>query len=281
MKTFSRVYFNCIDVQLTLNCNLNCHYCSRNCAIMNPLGDFFYNTSKLKKDFERIFNFPDSESICSIALLGGEPTLHPDFDEIVKFFYNERKKRNLKFVLVLVTNGILLEKHKDVLKYFDEVSVTDFGIKKVREFVDSKEFDNVVYAEHDHGLKLQLNETKHDVLNNAWVKFLFDFSKYNIFKPYNDCKSIMIYDSYCYYIQNLMSLWEIFPEHRDKFKRYPVDGYNSIKEMNADLVKRDKITNCIFRSPEKWSLEKTKKEDILLQSAKMSKIKPAIVSNFQ
>ena len=26
-----------------------------------------------------------------------------------------------------------------------------------------------------------------------------------------------------------------------------------------------------FRSPEKWSLEKTKKEDILLQSAKMSK----------
>ena len=152
MKTYSRVYFNCIDVQLTLNCNLNCHYCSRNCAIMNPLGDFFYNTSKLKKDFERIFNFPDSESICSIALLGGEPTLHPDFDEIVKFFYNERKKRNLKFKLLLVTNGILLEKHEGVL-------------------------------------------------NNAWIKFLFDFSKYNIFKPYNDCKSIMIYDSYCYYIQ--------------------------------------------------------------------------------
>ena len=176
MKTYSRVYFNSIDVQLTLNCNLNCHYCSRNCAIMNPLGDFFYNTSKLKKDFERIFNFPDSESIYSIALLGGEPTLHPDFDEIVKFFYNERQKRNLKFILVLVTNGILLEKHKNVLKYFDSIQVTDFGIKKVREFVDSKEFDNVKYAENDHGLKLQLNETKHDVLNNAWVKFLFDFS---------------------------------------------------------------------------------------------------------
>ena len=76
----------------------------------------------------------------------------------------------------------------------------------------------------------------------------------------------MIYDSYCYYIQNLMSLWEIFPEHRDKFKRYPVNGYNSIKEMNADLVKRDKITNCMFISPEKWSLEKTRKEDILLQN---------------
>lgn len=41
--------------------------------------------------------------------------------------------------------------------------------------------------------------------------------------------------------------------------------------MNEDLAKRDKITNCIFRTPEKWSLEKTKKEDILLQSAKMSK----------
>ena len=264
MKTYSRVYFNCIDVQLTLNCNLNCHYCSRNCAIMNPLGDFFYNTSKLKKDFERIFNFPDSESICSIALLGGEPTLHPDFDEIVKFYYNERQKRNLKFELKLVTNGILLEKHKNVLKYFDSIQVTDFGIKKVQKFVNSKEFENVTWAEHDPGWQKQQHETKHDVLSNAWIKFLFDFSKYNIFKPYNDCKSIMIYDSYCYYIQNLMSLWEIFPEHRDKFKRYPVDGYNSIKEMNADLVKRDKITNCIFRSPEKWSLEKTKKEDILL-----------------
>ena len=44
--------------------------------------------------------------------------------------------------------------------------------------------------------------------------------------------------------------------------------------MNEDLAKRDKITNCIFfKSPEKWSLEKTRKEDILLQSAKMSKIK--------
>ena len=30
--------------------------------------------------------------------------------------------------------------------------------------------------------------------------------------------------------------------------------------MNADLAKRDKITNCIFRTPEKWSLEKTKKK---------------------
>ena len=72
--------------------------------------------------------------------------------KLLNFFYNERKKRNLKFKLLLVTNGILLEKHEGVL-------------------------------------------------NNAWIKFLFDFSKYNIFKPYNDCKSIMIYDSYCYYIQ--------------------------------------------------------------------------------
>ena len=63
--------------------------------------------------------------------------------------------------------------------------------------------------------------------------------------------------------KNLMSLWEIFPEHRNKFKRYPIDGYNSIKEMNADLVKRDKITNCIFRSPEKWSLEKLKRRHFI------------------
>ena len=56
---------------------------------------FFYNTSRLKKDFERIFNFPDSESICSIALLGGEPTLHPDFDEIVKFFFIMKDKKEI------------------------------------------------------------------------------------------------------------------------------------------------------------------------------------------
>ena len=39
--------------------------------------------------------------------------------------------------------------------------------------------------------------------------------------------------------------------------------------MNADLAKRDKITNCIKRTPEKWSIEKTKKEDILLQNQRI------------
>ena len=111
MKTFSRVYFNCIDVQLTLNCNLNCHYCSRNCAIMNPLGDFFYNTSKLKKDFERIFNFPDSESICSIALLGGEPTLNKNLLEYIKIV---KEKISPKYTDV-ITNGIELLKNTQLV----------------------------------------------------------------------------------------------------------------------------------------------------------------------
>lgn len=84
----SKVYF-----EITRRCNLKCKYCYNNSHV-----DFSKELGK-----EQIFKLIDdlyNAGTFEIRLTGGEPTLHPDFFEIVKYI---NKK---DFFLSLGTNGV-------------------------------------------------------------------------------------------------------------------------------------------------------------------------------
>lgn len=112
------------NIMLNDYCNLNCSYC------FAEMDDILTNISI--EDFKEAVDFcltdPNSNHI---GLIGGEPTLHPKFSEILNFLgYNP----NVKDV-ILFTNGITLDRHIDFLSKNDKFdilincnSVNDIGI---------------------------------------------------------------------------------------------------------------------------------------------------------
>ena len=94
------------EVHLADHCNLNCKYCDH----FSPLADKkFLDTAVFERDCKRISELTNG-CIESLLLLGGEPLLHPDINNIIstsrKYFRNCR--------IVIYTNGILLLKQSEI-----------------------------------------------------------------------------------------------------------------------------------------------------------------------
>lgn len=89
-----------LDIHIVDNCNLRCKGCSHfsSCVKeekMQSLADYTRNLLQLKKLVP---------NICRIAILGGEPLLHPQLEDILRF-----TREIYPFAAInVVTNGILL-----------------------------------------------------------------------------------------------------------------------------------------------------------------------------
>lgn len=92
---------------LTLNrtCNLRCKWCYAR--------DTEYKSSlTMSKDLAfELIDFFDSINVKHIILIGGEPTIHPDFFEIIEY----AKEKNIK--CALVTNGLMFKNDGFIEKY--------------------------------------------------------------------------------------------------------------------------------------------------------------------
>jgi len=94
-----------VSLELTNKCNFNCRYCYQN---SNPVRNEF-----LKDPLKLIKNFYEN-NIKGFELTGGEPLMHPQFEEIISFI-----TANFS-ILAIITNGSLLrDKH---LKLLDDRS---------------------------------------------------------------------------------------------------------------------------------------------------------------
>lgn len=148
-----------IYLKLTDSCNLHCSMCGQ--AINRKTGlvkeKNFLDFSAIKEFFNPII-----EKINYVNLWGGEPCMHPQFLEYVKYF-----KDNGKYVSI-ATNGTFLEKYGEAMvKYgVDEIVVSvdgprsihnkirgghnafersEEGIKKVMEFKKHKQIKPKIY----------------------------------------------------------------------------------------------------------------------------------------
>ena len=91
-------------------CNLSCSYCFAN--------KFIEETAKqliTLEQLDNIFKFLEqSHNVGKIGLIGGEPTLHPQFEEIVNKTINFSEKNHL-FKPIIFSNGIKIERCKDFI----------------------------------------------------------------------------------------------------------------------------------------------------------------------
>ncbi|MCM1118664.1 MAG: radical SAM protein [bacterium] len=123
----------CIDVELTNNCNLNCYMCPVGTGAMRREKGFIS-----METVERICaELAREKDILGVRLIRwGEPTLHPQFIDIIKRFKDTGKKVHFN------TNGILItqEQIEKIVAY--EIDSVKFSFQGV---------DRYTYEEMRHG----------------------------------------------------------------------------------------------------------------------------------
>lgn len=162
------------DIQITAKCNLHCPHCYANS--MPDGGNIFWKDLILALD-----NF-SSAGVFQVALGGGEPTLHPNFTQILK----EVRKR--KMIPNLTTNGKELTEKiaKDMGDYCGAVALSIEGIgkdfEKRRNFSWNK-FCQSIKLLKKHGNRLVFQITASD--NNIEklpdiIEFLLESKPYGL-----------------------------------------------------------------------------------------------------
>ena len=89
--------------EIVHHCNLNCKWCDH----CSPIADEEYVTvEQFTKDLELVNDkFSD---VFFVAIMGGEPLMHPNLDLIIKSARNILPKSSIK----IYTNGLLLSSFK-------------------------------------------------------------------------------------------------------------------------------------------------------------------------
>lgn len=114
------------------NCNLNCKYCYLEKNSYKKEDDFL-NTDKIKKTLVEVKN----EKLNSIYLTGGEPLMHPDFNQILRMCLK------ISNVTILSNGTMINEKKARFLRRLDDESNFETIYRISLDSVDELENDSI------------------------------------------------------------------------------------------------------------------------------------------
>lgn len=176
MDGFGRKH-NYLRISLLEKCNLRCTYCM-------PADGIALSPKASLMTADEIFGIAQTfvqNGVDKIRLTGGEPLLRKDFPEIVS------KLSDLDISLSITTNGILIDRHIDVLKKFKikkiNLSLDTLVSSKFASITLRNQFEKVV-----DNLHLLLNNDFHVKVNVVLMKGfndneIVDFVKLTQFLP--------------------------------------------------------------------------------------------------
>jgi hypothetical protein len=90
-----------IEIDITYKCNLKCSSCNRSCP--QAPADERMTVEQIRKFVKE--SIGSNVRWESIAILGGEPTLHPDLLEIINILSQYKKQYSPNLELIVSTNG--------------------------------------------------------------------------------------------------------------------------------------------------------------------------------
>jgi len=104
-----------IQIVITNVCPSNCCHCSQLCPHVPPAKKYFMSLDEVEQALKSLQDYPGH-----IGMFGGEPTLHPHFEEICKLY---QKYIPVKARRELWTMGYNWEKYKDIIHetFYDEL----------------------------------------------------------------------------------------------------------------------------------------------------------------
>jgi len=168
---------NYLRISLLEKCNLRCTYCM-------PADGIALSPKASLMTADEIFGIAQTfaqNGVDKIRLTGGEPLLRKDFPEIVS------KLASLDISLSITTNGILIDRHIDVLKQFKikkiNLSLDTLVASKFHTITLRNQFQKVI-----DNLHLLLNHDFHVKVNVVLMKGfnddeIVDFVKLTQFLP--------------------------------------------------------------------------------------------------
>jgi len=158
---------------------------------------------------------------------GGEPTMHPDFEKIVRMFYENG------FILGLITNGSLLKEKvidNDLVKCFNWIRVsTDASEAKMHKKIHgTDDFDKIV--ENIREL-VNVNKEKNNSKTNISLRFLlYEFNVADMIHMYNLSEELGVNAINFRSARNCSN--QITPEQAEKYERF----LKLLKEENSGHV---------------------------------------------
>ncbi len=153
-------------LELTNSCNLNCKFCS-----VSEKKSCYMNLDIVKK----VLNDMKRMNILDVYYTGGEPLLHPDFDEIVSY------ADQLGIRQTLLTNGLLLHKHIDILDKLMCICVSLHGKKNTHNKLTcstcyDKVIDNIDISKKYTNVKISYTVTN-DNQDLSEMTYVLDLAK--------------------------------------------------------------------------------------------------------
>lgn len=117
------------EIHVAEHCNLKCRDCC-NLSPFNPKKFMSLEEVKDVCDFVKMHFRPDV-----FKVLGGEPTLHPQLDDLLKIV----KQSKVSDVIRVITNGLLLHKMSDTFwENIDQLTISNYESAPVRtKIIDS------------------------------------------------------------------------------------------------------------------------------------------------
>jgi organic radical activating enzyme len=97
-----KIHLPHVSIDITKGCNMNCPQCSH----LSPMMHGYFLKEELT---DSIIAWSQKLQPKRFAILGGEPLLHPDFQELVLLTHQHWKESEI----VIVSNGTLLHKIDD------------------------------------------------------------------------------------------------------------------------------------------------------------------------
>lgn len=119
-----------MELQILLLCNWNCHACDQH---SNMPGISYVKKSTMTMDQIGVFIEEMKENnayIGRIRVMGGEPTLHPKFYDMLKLLRTELVKNNHVGQLEVITNGSKSEVINVCKEHIDKVRVSGEAAKQ-------------------------------------------------------------------------------------------------------------------------------------------------------
>jgi organic radical activating enzyme len=166
-----RISTESFEIHVAEHCNLKCRDCC-NVSPFNPKKFMSLEAVQDVCDFVKMHFKPDI-----FKIVGGEPTLHPQLDELLRLV----KQSNVSHVIRVVTNGLLLHKMKaGFWENIDQLTVSNYSSAPVKQTF----LDEVKVKAKEYGIVLNIKYV--DQFNEIFLDEPIR-DKDRIQKIYNDC----------------------------------------------------------------------------------------------
>jgi organic radical activating enzyme len=149
-----KIVFPHVDIYITKSCNLKCEHCN----LFNPLR----NGINSKEDVLCTINRWSKRIAPNIIfLLGGEPLLHPDYEEIALAARNAWQQSSI----AIITNGLLLPKVRDEFLKTMAANSIEFRISRhISTENFNRNLNESIARFKRYGVKFEMIES-----NQSWV----------------------------------------------------------------------------------------------------------------